>query len=414
MLNAGIFLIAVGVILFILGGISLSADIKETTPYLIFWFMYIISLATLGNIFVSIYYYYIMKDKTGPRGPRGPRGDSGDMGKDGQCSSGCRNQICIKGIQDTMVEILNKLEKESGNPNSDFTTEDIRNVYLKEKMKSMCESTEYQQLIPYKGAKNLIAYMSNIWGEITERIYNAGGIAYFKTIGAENDWDWVDENPWTEFKKYDIYYWGLTKDYRPQIKDKCDNSKLGKAFDGSKYPDHRHLSKIDTPGPNGNYKPPSKKDSKYSVMSYINTPTTISSKKSSDGANNYTSAYNKSNKSPIKIYNAFTYKPTPEVQQKYEAGENANKPKQLKPMSYLIAHNENDTACATMNKYGSISYKTCDPYDASQIFTLKYDAGTGGKMQDFKIEHISTNKRIGNNRRGRITTSTSGDTYKMR
>lgn len=414
MINAGIFLIVVGLILFILGGISLSSTIKETTPYLIFWFMYVISIATLGNIFISIYYYFVMKDKTGPKGPRGPRGDSGDIGKDGICTSGCRNQICVKSIQDTMVEILNKLEKESGNYNSDFTTEDIRNVYLKEKMKSMCESTEYQQLIPYKGAKNLITYMSNIWGEITERIYNAGGISYFKTIGAENDWDWVDENPWSEFKKYDIYYWGLTKDYRPQLKDKCDNSKLNGVFDGSRYPDHRHLSKIKTPYPDGNYKEPSKKDSKYSIISYINTPATVSSKKSSDGVNPYTSAFNTNNKVPIKIYNAFTYKPTPEIQQTYEAGEGAMKPKKLKPMSYLIAHNDNDTACASMNKLGSVSYKTCDPYDSSQIFTLKYDAGTGGKMQNFKISHVVSGNMVGNNRSGRIMRSSNGDLYKLK
>lgn len=411
MINIGIFLIVVGVILFILGGISLSTNIKESTPYLIFWFMYIISMATLGNIFISIYYYFVMKDKTGPRGPRGPRGVNGDIGKDGQCSSGCRNQICVKGIKDTMVEILNKLEKENGNYNSDITTEDIRNMYLKEKMKSMCESTEYQQLIPYKGAKNLIAYMSNIWGEITERIYNAGGIAYFKTIGAENDWDWVDVNPWTEFKKYDIYYWGLTKDYRPQINNKCNNSKLNRGFDGSRYPEHRHLSKINQTEPNGNYNPPSKKDSKYSIISYINTPTTISSKKSSDGVNPYTQAFNKLNKIPIKIYNAFTYKPTPEIQQKYEAGN--NKPNKIKPMSYLIAHNDNDTACASMNNYGSVSYKTCNPYDKSQIFTLQYNTDSGNRMKDFKIQHVDSEKLIGNNRSGRIINKSIGDNYKI-
>jgi hypothetical protein len=355
-----------------------------------------------------------MKDKTGPRGPRGPRGDMGDTGNDGKCSSGCRNQICVKSIKDNMVELINKLEKESGNPNSDFTSEDIRNVYLKEKIKSMCNSNEYQQLIPYKGAKNLIAYMSNIWGEITERIYNAGGIAYFKTIGAENDWDWVEENPWNEFKKYDIYYWGLTKEYRPQLKDKCDNSKLKNAFDGSRFPEHRHLSKIDTPDPNGNYKPPSKKDSKYSVLTYINAPNMVSSKKSKDGVNPYISAINTRNKLPVKIYNAFTYKPSAEIQQKYEAGKNVNKARILKPMSYLIANNENETACANMNKYGSISYTTCDPYNPNQIFTLKYDNKPGTKMQNFTITHAKTNNKIKHTTNGRIRKSTYGDIYKIK
>jgi hypothetical protein len=414
--NIGIFIIAVGVLLFIIGGVSLGSSINETIPYMIFWFMYIISLATLGNIFLTIYYYFVMKDKTGPRGSRGPRGDIGDIGKDGQCTTGCRNQICSKSIKDAMVDVINKLERSNGNPNTDFTIEDIRNLYLKEKIKSMCESTEFQQLVPYKGARNLIAYMSKIWSEITESIYNAGGVSYFKTIGAENDWDWLDVNPWSEFKKYDIYYWGMTKDYRPKIKDKCNSSNIKGHFDGSKYPEHRHLTRISTSEPEGNYKYPSKKDSKYSIISYINTPSTFSFKKSSDGANTYTSAFNSRNKTPIKIYNAFTYKPSAEIQQKYEAGSNANKARRLKPMSYMIAHSKNDNVCARINNFGSVSYKTCNPYDGQQIFTLDFDKSSSGKMQNFKIIHQDTGKAIGHNNSGMIQTRniSTGDLYKMK
>ena len=413
MFNIYIFITVVGVLLFILGGISASANIKDTVPYLLFWFMYIISLATLANIFITIYYYFVMKDKTGPRGIRGPRGDKGDTGKDGKCNVGCRNNICVNSMMTAIANAINNAEIESGNPNSNFTVQDIHNLYIKEKIKSMCQSTEFQQLIPYKGAKNLIAYMSNIWADIAKRIYDAGGIAYFKTIGAENDWDWVEENPWNEFKKYDIYYWGLTKDYRPQIKDKCDKSDLGTAFDGSKFPEHRHLAKSTN---TKNYKSPSKKDSKYSVLTYINTPSTVSTKASYDGINNYTDAFNTKNKAQIKLYNAFTYKPSAEIQQKYEAGKNVNKPRRLKPMSYLISHKKNDNSCANVNNYGSVYYTTCDPYNPKQVFTLNFDNNTSSKMKTFKLYNEHSGKSIANGTNGALISKVkgSGDTYKLR
>jgi len=409
--NIGIFLIVVGILFLIIGGISLASGIKDTITYMLYWFMYLISIATFGNILLTIYYYYIMKDKTGPRGSTGPRGDMGNIGKDGQCNTNCRNQICVKGIKDNIVEILNNLEKNDGNYNTDFTTEDLRNLYIKEKINSMCQSTEFQQLIPYKGAKNLIAYMSNIWGKVAEDLYNSGGVNYFKTIGAENDWDWLEENPWNEFKKYDIYYWGMTKEYRPQIKDKCDNSQVSKAFNGGKYPDHRHL--IKNKG-KSNYKNPSSKLDKYSIISYINTPTNFSSKQSSDGSNNYTNAYNNKNKIGVKIYNAFTFKPSVEIQQKYETGNNVNKPRKLKPMSYMIAHSKNDNACVKVNKFGSVSYKTCDPYDAEQIFTLKYDTSPNSRMKQFKIINMNTNKEIKHNSSGITTNDKNGDLYRIK
>ena len=89
----------------------------------------------------------------------------------------------------------------------------------------MCQSPQFKQLIPYKGANNLISYLKEIWSVIVESIYDSGGMNYFKTIGAENDWDWVENNPWNEFKKYDVYYWGLDKAYRPKVVEKCTGTK---------------------------------------------------------------------------------------------------------------------------------------------------------------------------------------------
>lgn len=413
-INIGIFLIVVGVIIFIIVGIDMSSKILDTIPYMLFWLMYIISIVTIINIMMTIYYYYVMKDKRGPRGSIGERGDTGDIGKSGQCSIGCRNKICEKGIRDAIVEILNKKEREEGNPNSDFTDEDLRNLYIKEKIKTMCQSNEFQQLVPYKGANNLINYLANIWKKITVLIYDTGGINYFKTIGAENDWDWVEYNPWSEFKKYDIYYWGYSKDYRPQIVEKCNTTNLkGKnAFDGGKYPEDRHLVSDNNPD---NYKEPSKKSSKYSILEFINSPNTVNIKTSQDGVNAYTNAYSQLNNNQIKLYNAFTYKPSVEIQQKYEAGENINKARKLKPMSYLIGHRDKDGVCATMNDNGSVFYKTCNPYDGRQIFTVKFDNKKESKMKKMKLVHLDTKNEIGINETHRVVNKGgNGDLFNIK
>jgi hypothetical protein len=415
MINIGLFLIVVGVSIILLMGISLSAGIDEFIPYMLFWLMYIISIATVLNILITIYYYYIMKDKKGPKGPMGLRGDMGDMGKSGTCEIGCRNKICEQSIKNKIVEILNKKEKEEGNNTTDFTNEDMRNLYIKEKIKTICQSQEFQQLVPYKGANNLINYLSTIWVKIVEKIYDAGGINYFKTIGAENDWDWVEENPWNEFKKYDIYYWGLSKDYRPQIIDKCDNTKLKGTHDGSFYPEHRHLNKeIDIM--QDNYKSPSKKDSKYSILQFINTPSNINLKTSKDGINSYTSAFSELNGNKIKMYNAFTFKPTNEIIQKYEAGQQSSSPPphKLKPMSYLIGHHKNDGSCVNMNTHGSIYYTTCDPYNPQQIFNMKFDDRNSSKLKKFKLINQKTNNEVGINNNNRIVNKFKmGDLFKL-
>jgi hypothetical protein len=413
-MNIGIFLIIVGIIILLIIGINMAATITDTLPYLLFWLMYIISIATVVNIGMTVYYYYIMKDKRGPRGKPGPRGDMGDVGKSGQCSIGCRNKICEKSIKDTIVEIINKKEREDGVMSSDFTDEDIRNVYIKEKIKTMCQSPEFQQLVPYKGANNLISYLASIWGKMTELIYDSGGLNYFKSIGAENDWDWLEYNPWSEFKKYDIYYWGLSKDYRPQLVEKCDTSKLNTAnlFDGSKYPEKRHLSSDYS---TDNYKEPSKKSSKYSILEFINSPNNVNLKIAKDGVNSYTNAFSDVNNNQIKLYNAFIYKPSAEIQQKYEAGNSVNKARPLKPMSYLVGHYNKDGKCAAMNNSGSIFYKTCNPYDTQQIFTLTFDNKKENKMKKFTLAHTDTKNEIGiNNTKRVINKRNMGDLFKFK
>jgi hypothetical protein len=420
MLTLGLFFVIVGLILAIIMGIILSANIENTIYYFLFWLMYIISIGTFVNIGLSIYYYLLIKDKSGPRGLRGERGDNGDDGSLGQCDPNCRTGICEDGLLDKIVEIIQLKEKEAGN-RTDFTKTSLRNLYIKEKIKSMCQSPQFKQLIPYKGANNLISYLKEIWGHITKNIYDSGGMNYFKTIGAENDWDWVENNPWNEFKKYDVYYWGLDKTYRPKITENCKGGSTTK--NNSVYPEYDNFLSGNNPNI---YTNPSKKDSKYSILGYLNVPlgkkqdntnmlyTNMTNNTSTNlniNNNNMITIKNKSLGSPIAIYDAYSYKPNEDILRQYEGGNMKNKSKAIAPMTYLVS-TPRVKGCISMDNKGNTSTKECNPYDPQQIFQMEFTGQKDSKLKEFELIHLNTGNKISNNGR-RINKSNTNTIYKF-
>lgn len=206
-------LFAIGIILAIGVGLEISKDIEEFVIYVLFWFLYIITIITFINIILVINYYIKMRNKTGPPGKEGPRGDQGDKGQAGLCDTGCRDSICENALMDL-------LKQELQNRNHGVRI-DINNIYIKSKIKQMCSSEEFKQLAPYNGPINLINYLKNIWKIWIGLLYDAGGMLYFETIGAEDQFDWISSNPFDEIMKYDVFYWGMGKQYRPKILEKC-------------------------------------------------------------------------------------------------------------------------------------------------------------------------------------------------
>ena len=49
-------------------------------------------------------------------------------------------------------------------------------------------------------------YLKDIWKIWIDLIYNAGGAKYFEMLGGEMEFEWLNENPYTEIKKYDVFY----------------------------------------------------------------------------------------------------------------------------------------------------------------------------------------------------------------
>jgi hypothetical protein len=208
-----LFIAAIGILIAIGVGISLSKDIDNFIEYVLFWIMYIITLVTFINIILLGKFYFTMKNKSGIPGSQGPQGDSGIKGDVGVCDPKCRDSICSNKLNELIIKKLTDENKGAAVK--------MNNIYIKSKIQQMCASDEFKQLAPYNGPQNLINYMTTIWSMWFDMIYAAGGIKYFENIGAESDFEWMSSNPFDEIKKYDVYYWGMGKSYRPQIIDKC-------------------------------------------------------------------------------------------------------------------------------------------------------------------------------------------------
>jgi hypothetical protein len=208
-----LFIFIIGLIIAVGVGLELSKEIDEFIIYLLFWMLYIITIITFVNIGLVINYYLNMKNKTGPPGPQGSTGDRGDKGDTGLCDENCRDSICEKEITDMITEGLK--DKNNGE------VVKLNNVYIKSKIRLMCSSKEFKDLYPHNGPYNLINYIKEIWSIWFNLIYESGGNTYFENVGAESDFDWLKENPFDELKKYDIFYWGMGKQYKPHIIDMC-------------------------------------------------------------------------------------------------------------------------------------------------------------------------------------------------
>lgn len=352
MITGNLFIIIMG-ILFALGlGIQLSNKITDTTIFLLFWFMYILTLITITTVVLSIIFYNTLKKKQGPVGARGEKGDKGPVGDAGLCDINCRNKICSTKIIKFIEDEVNEL---AGNPDPDIK---LKNLYIRERVTQICGSDEFKQFAPYRGANDLIAYLKTTWKTWIELIYKAGGSKYFESIGAENEWEWVKDNPFDEIKKYDIFYWGLGKEYRPRIKSKCTTnpnfipSKKGEQVG---FPD---INK-DTQFYGKGWKKSNKKDTKYSILAYTNLIPEGFIKHRSSNKIMYikTVSMNSPNEYLVKNFNPTT--------EKYDA-------------------------CLSV-KDKSLEDKNCNPNNKNQVWLLEL---TGNTPTEIRLKSVAYNKYL--------------------
>ena len=122
MIVKGIILIILifGALVFL--AVKMSESIVKAELKMFFFGLFFVTILTLFNIILSIYFVIKAKDKTGPRGRKGHKGKIGDPGNDGECKKSCRKNSVHQ-------MIVNKLETSDGTKNN--LTED--------QMKKLCD-----------------------------------------------------------------------------------------------------------------------------------------------------------------------------------------------------------------------------------------------------------------------------------
>ena len=235
---------------YILFGLHFTKGLDGMSQIILTWVVYTILWITALNIVTLGYFWSVIMKKTGPPGIRGPIGETGTTGIDGACSVSASKLYCMKILND----YINNLYKERTNTeilNIDSQTFPCR--YLNEKIQALAGSRQYNVVVAdlsndNKSINNLINYLKSIWKTWFELIYNATSVPgmwftdeYGDEVGG-SDYEWVGNNPFDEIKKYDIYYWGITRDFRPLKAELCRSS----ATQGnSKFPKHQLPQTVD-------------------------------------------------------------------------------------------------------------------------------------------------------------------------
>ena len=234
--------IFLGIILFciyILFGLYLTEDSKTTTQLTFTWVVYTILWITFINVIILGYFWESIRNKSGPVGVRGPSGETGEQGIEGSCSINASQIYLIKVIS----ELLDGLYKEKTGKNIlDTTTMKFPNNYLNNKIASQASSRQYNVIIANLSNQNkpisdIVNYLKDIWKVWFELLYNSNSEWFEDTYGDE-EYSWtnyasIGETPFNEIRKYDVYYWGITRNFRPLKAEICRSNN---GYSSSKIP----------------------------------------------------------------------------------------------------------------------------------------------------------------------------------
>lgn len=151
--------------------------------------------------------------------------------------------------QDDKNEIEKYITKEHINKvlSNDYITGgkdfDINNSYIKEKVITILDSDEFKEMAPYRGPLKLIEYIKDLWLVWIKLIYDASNINYFTSVGAENDFERFEDNPFNEIKKYEAFNWGLSNKTRHRVVNVKEKYKKKVELGGEGFKNYRNIKK---------------------------------------------------------------------------------------------------------------------------------------------------------------------------
>ena len=216
----GVF-ICISIIFF---GYMLSKEVYNPIIYILFWIVYIITVLTILNSLFNLYTYLTINKKQAPSGEKGEKGEIGDDGDAGECDANMKLNIYVSKVLKELdkhynIILNNANEKKNNEPRT------INNKYIKDTLKRIFKSKQFKEVAQTQNVSKLIDYLTEIfkrWLEILANADKSEGKKHFRDYmeiyGEQVQWEFItnpDNNPFNEIEKYDIYYWGLNKEFHP-------------------------------------------------------------------------------------------------------------------------------------------------------------------------------------------------------
>ncbi len=229
-----IFSIICLVCLFI--GYSFSRNIDNIYIYVLFWIVYIITLLTLTNTIWNIYVYLTINKKKGPIGEKGAQGPVGDDGEEGECDANCKINLHMNKILEELNKYYNKILTDARGGQEINPPKKINNKFIKDTLKRITTSKQFKEIAQTQNVTRLIDYITEIFKKWFNLLANADKSEkkkhfqdYMEIYGETVQWEFItdpENNPFYEIEKYDIYYWGLNKEFYPiRFKNCVDTTK---------------------------------------------------------------------------------------------------------------------------------------------------------------------------------------------
>ena len=146
MIVKGIVLIILIIGAFAFLGIKIAESIPQKEIKLFFFGLYAITIFTVFNVIISIYFFIKLQDKRGPIGKKGLKGMPGDKGDNGMCDSdgSCKfkslelrlkkyvedtNQTINESEKNIICSFINKI-KENPNNLGNFSLQYMKNINI--------------------------------------------------------------------------------------------------------------------------------------------------------------------------------------------------------------------------------------------------------------------------------------------
>lgn len=215
-------------------GLYITQNISEIVGYMLAWVVYSCLCLTFLNVVLITIYWSVVRKKTGPPGIRGIPGDNGKKGDIGVCNIDSVDYNYINQIL-TYLDSLYKQKTNNTNKTLLDSKKKPKNKYLDGKIYSMLTSHQIKTLTLAATELNLttdniIGYIKSIWLQWMNLLFTAGGEQWFENSDGNETGPWLDgqNNPFDEIRKYDIYYWGMGRLFRPLKVSTCQSSALRK------------------------------------------------------------------------------------------------------------------------------------------------------------------------------------------